>query len=78
MPTDPNAPFSLDSDGRRADKLAELERRLTVLERGNPTIQVLGAAGAPATAPRDGTAAAGPEPRLWVRVGGAWRYVGLT
>lgn len=77
MPIDPASPQPMDGDSRRSDKLAELERRVATLERAHPVIQVL--AGAPTTTPRDGTPAVDSAAvRLWVRVGGVWRFAALT
>lgn len=77
MPIDPAAPLPTTPDARRADKLAELERRVAALERAHPVIQVL--PGAPTTAPRDGTPAVDSSAvRLWVRVNGGWHFVTLT
>jgi len=77
MPIDPAAPQPTTPDGRRADKLSELERRVAALERAHPVMQVL--AGAPSSAPRDGTPAVDSGAvRLWIRVGGVWRFVALT
>lgn len=79
MPVDPAAGFALDPDGRTAERLADLERRLGALERGAPTIQVVEAT--PTSTPRDGTPAVElgtPPHRFWVRIAGSWRYVNLT
>jgi hypothetical protein len=74
---DPAAPAPTTTDGRHADRLAELERRVVALERGNPTISV--GAGAPSSAPRDGAPYVdSATPRLYLRVGGTWRYTTLT
>jgi hypothetical protein len=67
----------MSQEGRSADRLAELERRLDRLERGNPTI-IAGTA-APTSTPRDGTPyLETTTPRLYLRSGGAWRYTTLT
>lgn len=77
MPIDPAAPQPITPDARRADKLADLDRRVAALERAHPVIQVL--PGAPTTAPRDGTPAVDSSAvRLWVRVNGGWHFVTLT
>lgn len=77
MPIDPAGPQPMDPDGRRSDKLAELDRRLSALERAHPVIQVV--SGAPTVAARDGTAAGDSSAnRLWLRLGGTWRFVALT
>lgn len=77
MGIDPAQGFALDPETRAAERIAELERRLSRLENGAPTIQV--GAGAPTLAPRDGTPYADASTvRLYLRVGGAWRYTTLT
>ena len=77
MPVDPAAGFALDAAGRQAERLADLDRRLAALERGAPTIQT--GSGAPSTAPRSGTPYLDEAtPRLYLRVGGTWRYTVLT
>lgn len=77
MPIDPHGPIGLDAEQRRADALADLQRRVTVLEHGAPVIQT--GLDAPITAPRDGTPyVATTATRLWLRVNGEWRYVQLT
>lgn len=77
MSLDPATPFPMTPESRQASALAGLERRVRALEAGAPTIQVQ--AGAPTTAPRDGTPAGDTaNTRLWLRLGGVWRYVTLT
>ena len=62
---------------RQAQRLSDLERRVKALEAGSPTIQQI--QGNPAGVVRDGTPAVDSiTPRLWLRVGGTWRYVGLA
>jgi hypothetical protein len=68
---------SIKQGHRTPGRLADIERRITRLENNYPTVQQL--EGSPTTSPRDGSMAASPAgPRLWVHVGGAWHYVGLT
>lgn len=80
MSIDPAQGFSLDQAGRTAERLAELERRLARLETGSPAVQA--GTAAPTQAVRDGTLYAMDDTlgtrRLWVRIGGAWRYVAVT
>jgi len=77
MPIDPAAPRATTVDGRVAERLAELERRLNALERGSPTVQA--GAGPPTTAPRDATFYVDTTThRLYVRSAGAWRYASTT
>lgn len=77
MAIDPAAGFPHTAAGRTTDKLADLERRVKNLEQGNPTIAA--GTGAPSSAPRDGTPFAQTDtPRLWLYVGGAWRFTTLT
>ncbi|MEJ7787495.1 MAG: hypothetical protein WKF96_22045 [Solirubrobacteraceae bacterium] len=62
-----------------AASFATLARRIAALERtlGAPTIQQVEAA--PTSTVRDGSAVVDTSSnRLWVRVNGAWRFVGLT
>lgn len=77
MPADPARGFPLTPDDQQAAKLRELEARVRHLEAGAPTIQA--AAGAPTLTPRSGTPYVDETTaRLYLRVGGAWRYVALT
>ena len=77
MPIDPAQGYSLTPEGRQADRIAALERRLAALENGAPTIQV--GSGAPTTAPRDGTPYLDNVGHvLYVRSGGTWRLEFLT
>jgi len=70
-----NAPTT--ADGRTQDRLADLERRLRVLERGVPRIQTF--TGAPTATVRSGTPGLQTDtPRLWLNVGGTWRFTTLT
>lgn len=74
---DPAAPLARDFNARTAERLAELERRVAGLERGNPTIAAV--AGMPTTSPRVGTPAVDTaQPRLWLYRAGQWQYVTLT
>lgn len=75
MSLDP-AFIETSSDGRKADRFAELERRVARLETA-PTIQTF--TGSPTSTPRDGTPGAQTDtPRFWLRIGGVWRFVALT
>lgn len=53
----------------------ELRRRVEALERA-PTIRQVAAD--PVADARDGAAVVTATPRLWLRVGGVWRYTTLT
>lgn len=56
---------------------AALEERIETLERNRPTVQV--GNGVPVTSPRDGTLYVDfTAMRLYVRVGGAWKYTVLS
>lgn len=81
MGLDPAAGFPLDADARRADKMAELERRIRRLEGGNPRISSgAGAPTADAATLRTGTAYIDTNGtgRLYYVVAGAWRSVALA
>jgi hypothetical protein len=65
-----------NQERRENQRLADIERRLMSLERQTSVVQVT--SGAPSAQPKEGTLAADTAPRLWVRIGGAWHYVGLT
>lgn len=62
--------------GRAGERFAELEARVTALERA-PTFTSF--TGAPTSAPPDNAGGIQTDtPRLWVRVAGTWRYTTLT
>lgn len=68
---------SMGTNMRMAQRIADLENRVSSLERSKPAIQVV--AGQPSNTAREGTAAAdGTNTRLWVYLNGAWHYTGLT
>lgn len=74
---DPANGFALTPAERQADELADLRRGQRRAEASTPAVQV--GAGAPTSAPRDGTLYVDmTAARLYVRAGGAWRYVALT
>jgi hypothetical protein len=77
MPTDPAAPYGLTLEQRLLQDVADLKREVATLKRGGGGVQVT--AGTPTVVPREGALAADSSAvRLWVRVGGAWRYTPLT
>jgi hypothetical protein len=78
VPIDPLVPVPVtEPAARAADRLGALERRVSRLERSNPIIH--SGAAAPTVAVRDGAPYVSTStPRLWIRVGGVWRYVTLT
>lgn len=77
MPIDPAAPLAMTPEARTVERLADLERRLSELERGTvaPT-----STAAPAGIGREGYLRGQDTGtgRLWLYVGGAWRFVALT
>lgn len=75
-PIDPYSPRPTDNDGRVADRLAELERRLARVEAG-ATI-VTAAAGAPGATVTSKFYVDTTANRLYVRVAGTYRYAALT
>jgi len=76
MPLDPAQGFALDTAGRQAERLADLERRVRAIEGG---ATILAGVGAPTLAARDGTLYVATDLlRLYVRATGVWRYTGLT
>ena len=76
MSIDPNL-ASLTPEGSRADDIADLKRRVAALESGAPVIQT--GVGVPSAALRDGAPYGQTDtPRIWLRVGGTWRYATLT
>lgn len=69
----------MTTDERTEDRIRALDRRIAQLERA-PVVQY--GSPNPTGAPRDGTLYAQPadvvpDPRLWVRIAGIWRYVEL-
>lgn len=80
MPLDPHlakigqaGPF----EQRALQKLADLENRIRSLESSKPGIQQI--AGTPTTVARNGTAVVDSTAiKLWLRVGGTWRFTTLT
>jgi hypothetical protein len=77
---DPALPFFIGdgSDNRRLTAaIIDHQRRLAVLERGNPVIQVI--SGAPTSSPREGAPIADKTAaRLYLYLNGVWRYTTLT
>ena len=85
MPIDPAQPFAAWSDEpvsstalmRALARIAELERRVAVMERGNPVIQL--GVGVPTPIPRNGTPYIDSvTDRFYVFYGGLWYYTTLT
>lgn len=76
MPLDPAQGFATTTDGRTAERLAELTRRLEVLERS--TAIVTAGAGAPGSAVTSRFYVDETNNRLYVRVAGTFRYTALT
>lgn len=77
MSLDPAQPFATTPDGRTAERLAQLERRVRALESGMPTIQTFN--GTPTATVRDGTPGCQQDgPKFWLRVNGVWRFTTLT
>jgi hypothetical protein len=75
MGLDPRG-IATDPDRRRVEKTGDLEARVAALER-SPVVQ--SGAGAPTSAPRDGTLYVDTTAhRLYVRDSGTWRYVITT
>lgn len=75
MAIDPTV-IQTSAQGRDADRLADIERRLSAIERG-PAVQIQ--AGAPSAAVRDGALIGDTtNVRLWLRLNGVWRYTTLT
>lgn len=79
MPIDP-AIVTTDETEKRAGQLADLDRRLRNLERGQSTIQVAnGAPSASAATLREGTPYVDrTNNRLYVVVNATWKSVALT
>jgi hypothetical protein len=68
---------SRDPNAQVAARVRDLERRLAQMDRGGRRTYV--ATGAPTLALPDGAESVDPTTnRLWVRVGGVWRYTALT
>lgn len=76
MPTDPAAPFPLEPGARQAAAIADLQRRLSALERGAGIVTV--GAGPPASTVTTRFYIDELNIRLYVRVSATMRYVGLT
>jgi hypothetical protein len=75
-PARADAPVGFSFEERAARRIRDLEARVASIERGNPI--PLGA-GAPTAASQDGTLHGdSTNVRLWLRVGGAWRWTALT
>ncbi len=64
-----------EGPSRMLGKIADLERRVSTLER-RFSVQVV--TGEPKTEPRDGAFAADTANFIWVRINGAWKSVPVT
>lgn len=75
MPLDPANPIPVgDTRDRTVDRLGALERRVSRLERDNPTMHTTGSQ--PTALARDGAHVLQTNnSRLWLRSNGAWRYI---
>jgi hypothetical protein len=83
-PLDPAQPFALDPVAGQYDRVADLSRRLAVLERGGgrrsaTAVVVPVGAGAPSHDTVDGALYVDlTNARLYARANGTWRWVALT
>lgn len=80
MPFDPQwdkISRGLPRDQQIAARLGDIERRLTVLEKSSPAVQIT--TNTPTGSARNGTLAGDQgNTRLWLRLNGAWHYTVLT